>query len=318
MAGEGAVVQDGRVSTVERTVLERHRAITADELRARADWLRAQTIVLTEIAGSGHYASTFSCAEILATLYYRVLRLCPHEPGWPERDRFLLGKGHAAIGVYPCLADLGYFPGRWLDSYTRLGSPLGDHPDMTKVPGIDFSSGSIGHNLSVGVGMAAAARLEHRDFRVFVLLGDGELHEGQVWEAAMAAAHFRLGNLIAIVDANGTSLDGPVAEIMNVEPMAEKWAAFGWRVDELDGHDVEGLVAWAEALPPPGSEVPTVLVARTVKGKGVSFMESDPGWHLGYLGAEDRQRAMAEIRARLVGTALAGAAADGGDDGTPE
>jgi len=286
------------VTTTARTVLERNRATPPVELRARADWIRARTIELTEIAGSGHYASTFSCAELLATLYYRVLRLCPDEPRWAERDRFLLGKGHVAIGVYPCLADLGYFPAAWLETYTRLGSPLGDHPDMTKVPGIDFSSGSIGHNLSVGAGMAAAARLEARDFRVFVLLGDGELHEGQVWEAAMAAAHFGLGNLVAIVDANGTSLDGPVRDVMNVEPMADKWAAFGWRVQELDGHDVEAIGTWAAGLPPPDSAVPTVLVARTVKGKGVSFMESDPGWHLGYLGAEDRERALAELAGR--------------------
>ena len=295
LAGRPSVVQDDGVTTTERSVLERHRAATAEELRARADWIRTRTIELTEIAGSGHYASTFSCAEILATMYYRVLRLCPAEPGWVERDRFLLGKGHVAIGVYPCLADLGYFPVDWLETYTRLGSPLGDHPDMTKVPGIDFSSGSIGHNLSVGVGMAAAARLERRDFRVFVLLGDGELNEGQVWEAAMAASHFGLGNLVAVVDANGTSLDGPVSEVMSVEPIADKWAAFGWRVAELDGHDVAAIAGWAEDLPDPGSAVPTVLVARTIKGKGVSFMESDPGWHLGYLGRDDRARALAEL-----------------------
>ena len=258
-----------------------------------------QTIKLTEIAGSGHYASTFSCAEILSVLYYHALRLRRAQPSWTHRDRFLLGKGHVAIGVYPCLADLGMLPHEWLEQYTRLGSPLGDHPDMTKVPGIDFSSGSIGHNLSVGVGMGLSARLRNSDYRIFALLGDGELHEGQVWEAAMAAAHYGLGNLVAIVDANGTSLDGPVSEVMGVAPIAAKWEAFGWRVTEFDGHDIESLCRWSDSLPPAESRVPTMLVARTTKGKGVSFMESDAGWHLGYLGAEDRNRAVAEIEARM-------------------
>jgi transketolase len=170
---------------------------------------------------------------------------------------------------------------------------------MTKVPGIDFSSGSIGHNLSVGVGMALSGRLRHSDHRVFALLGDGEMHEGQVWEAAMSASHFRLGSLVAIVDANGSCLDGQVSEIMGIEPLADKWRAFGWRVDELDGHDVDALCEWSDRLPPADSPVPTVLIARTLKGKGVSFMEGDAGWHLGYLSDADRTRAVAEIESRL-------------------
>lgn len=288
------------MSQPARAELPRGRSTSVAELQRRADWIRLQTIELTEIAGSGHYASTFSCAEILAVLYYRTLRLRPGDPSWSDRDRFVLGKGHVAIGVYPCLADLGMLPVEWLGQYTRLGSPLGDHPDMTKVPGIDFSSGSIGHNLSVGAGMALSARLRGADYRVFALLGDGELNEGQVWEAAMAAAHFGLGNLVAIVDANGTSLDGPVSEIMGVEPIDAKWQAFGWNVVEFDGHDIASLCGWSDSLPAADSRVPTVLVARTTKGKGVSFMESDPGWHLGYLGPQDRERAVAEIEGRLV------------------
>ena len=280
--------------------LARGRSTSAAELEYRADWIRLQTIELTEIAGSGHYASTFSCAEIMAVLYYHSLRLRPSDPEWSERDRFLLGKGHVAIGLYPCLADLGYFPVEWLDRYTRLGSPLGDHPDMRKVPGVDFSSGSIGHNLSVGVGMALSGRLRRSDHRVIVLLGDGELNEGQIWEAAMAASHYNLGSLVAIVDANGTSLDGPVSDVMGIEPIAAKWEAFGWDVTEFDGHDVESLCRWSDHLPAAESRTPTVLIARTTKGKGVSFMESDAGWHLGYLGQNDRQRAVAEIEARLA------------------
>src|SRR5262245_27614748 len=167
------------MTTTAPEVREPGRSNSPAELQRRADWIRLKTLELTDLAGSGHYTSTFSCAELLAVLYDHALRLRYGDPSWPDRDRFLLGKGHVAIGVYPLLAELGFLPTDWLDSYTRLGSPLGDHPDMTKVPGIDFSSGSIGHNLSVGVGMALSARLRSNDYRVFVLLGDGELNEGQ-------------------------------------------------------------------------------------------------------------------------------------------
>ncbi|WP_322761088.1 transketolase [Frankia sp. Cr2] len=290
----------GTTTTGTLGVLQRDREVTPTELRRRAEWIRLETIRLVGIAGSGHYSSTFSAAELFAVLYYRVLQLAPADPAWPDRDRLLLGKGHAAVGLYPCLADLGFFPTDWLDSYTRLGSPLGDHPDMTKVPGVDFSSGSIGHNLSVGLGMALAARLSGRGYRTYVVLGDGELHEGQVYEAMMAASHFRLGNLVAVVDANGSCLDGPTSQVMNVEPIAGRFDAFGWRTVELDGHDVEALVTAFATLPPPTDDQPTCVVARTVKGMGVSFMESAEEWHLGFLGPADRERAEQEIRERLA------------------
>ncbi|HEX5587127.1 MAG TPA: transketolase [Acidimicrobiia bacterium] len=270
---------------------------TDAELAQRAQWIRLETIRLVDVAGSGHYASAFSAAELFAVLYYDTLHIRPDEPAWPDRDRFLLGKGHAAIGLYPVLADLGFFPTEWLDDYTRLGSPLGDHPDMTKVPGIDFSSGSIGHNLSVGVGMALGARMQRRDHRTYVMLGDGELHEGQVWEAAMAASHFELGNLVAIVDANGSCLDGPTSEVMGIEPITGRFEAFGWRTVEIDGHDVAAIRAALDALPEPTSITPTCVIARTVKGKGVSFMEDAPEWHLGFLGPADRAAAEQELRA---------------------
>lgn len=270
-----------------------------DELRRRANWIRLETIRLTDIAGSGHYSSSFSAAELFAVLYYRVLRIRPAEPGWPDRDRLVLGKGHAAIGVYPCLADLGFFPVEWLDSYTRLGNPLGDHPDMTKVPGVDFSSGSIGHNLSVAVGMAISGRMQQRPYRTYAMLGDGELHEGQVWEAAMAASHFRLGNIVAIIDANGSCLDGPTSEVMNIEPITGRFEAFGWRTIEIDGHDVATLLRTFADLPETTSATPTCIVARTVKGKGVSFMENAAEWHLGYLGPADRALAEQEIKAAM-------------------
>ena len=187
------------------TQLDRGRPVTDTELLRRADWIRLQTIDLIRQAGLGHYSSTFSSAEIIAALYYRALRLRPQEPRWEDRDRFLLGKGHVATGLWPVLADLGFYPQDWLRQFGKVGSPLNDHPNMKLAHGIDFSSGSLGHNLSVGVGMALGARLTGRDYRTFVLTGDGELQEGQVWEAAMAASHYKLGNLVAIVDANGFS-----------------------------------------------------------------------------------------------------------------
>jgi len=291
--GPTAVTPDPR----HDPVLHRNRSEAVRDLERRADWIRLQTIRLVDIARSGHYSSVFSCAEIFAALYYSTLRLRPSEPGWPDRDRFLLGKGHAAIGQYPCLADLGFFPEEWLDSYTRLGSPLGDHPDMNKVPGCDFSSGSIGHNLSVGVGMALAAKLRRQDYLTWVLLGDGELNEGQVWEAAMSAAHYRLDNLIGIVDANGMGLDGPIEQVMDIEPIAAKFEAFGWSTQEIDGHDVAAVLAAFDTAQ--RSDRPHLIIARTHKGKGVRFMEETPFWHLGYLGPADRAIAEQEIEERM-------------------
>jgi transketolase len=264
----------------------------------KALFVREETVRLISIAKTGHYASTFSCAEILAALYYGVLRLRYGEPDWPDRDRLLLGKGHAAVGVYPLLADWGFLDPEVLNQYTRLGNPLGDHPDMRKVPGIDFSSGSLGHALSAGLGMAIAARMQKRDFRTFVLLGDGELHEGQVWEAALCAAHQRLGNLIGIVDRNGYSLDGNVDEVIGLEPLTAKWRAFGWEVLQVDGHDPGALLTALRGLRDDCARSrPALVIANTVKGKGVSFMEAEAGWHLGYLAASDEDRALKELRA---------------------
>ena len=264
-------------------------------LRHKANLCRKETVRLIAIAKSGHYGSVFSAAEIFAVLYYHVLRYDPRNPDWPDRDRFILSKGHAAVGLYPLLADVGFFDPALLNTYTRLGSPFGDHPDMRKIPGIDFSSGSLGHGLSVGVGMALAARVTGRDYRVYVLLGDGEMDEGQVWEAAMSAAHFGLGNLIAIVDRNRVSVDGETSEVMEIEPLPDKWVAFGWRVQEGDGHDLEALLDCLTGLPDPASNQPTVIIAHTVAGKGVSFMENRFEWHLGYLAPDDQARALAEL-----------------------
>ncbi len=269
-----------------------------DEVRERAALVRRETVRLVGIAGSGHYSSVFSCAEIMAALYSGVMRIA-EDPEWPERDRLVLSKGHVAVGLYPLLAERGYFPADWLDSYTRLGSPLGDHPDMRRIPGVDFSSGSLGHGLSVGVGMAQAARLRgYEETRAWVLLGDQELNEGQVWEAAGSASHLGLGNVCAIVDANQMGLDGTTEETNSVEPIAGRFESFGWEVVEIDGHDPAAILAATTALPAATGARPQCIVARTVKGKGVSYMELSRTWHIGYLTPEDSAAATKEIDQR--------------------
>ena len=288
------------MGTLGTTTLERGRPVTDAELARRADWIRLQTVGLIARAGLGHYASTFSCAEILATLYYHVLRLDPAEPQWADRDRFLLGKGHVATGLWPVLADLGYFPEDWLTQFGTIGSPVNDHPNMKLAPGIDFSSGSLGHNLSVGTGMALGARLDGKDYRTFVLTGDGELQEGQVWEAAMAASHYKLGNLVAIIDANGFSGSGPTSEAMNIEPLGQRFESFGWRVTEIDGHDIKTLRDTLGGLPSPAEAQPVCVIARTEKGRGAGLFEKQPqAWHLGLLSPEQQADVVAEITARM-------------------
>jgi transketolase len=275
------------------------RALSANEVAAleqKALFVRTETVRLIAIAKTGHYASTFSCAEIFASLYYDVMNLRHSEPDWPGRDRFVMGKGHAAVGLYPLLADWGFFDKSILDGYTRLGNPLGDHPDMTIIPGVDFSSGTLGHALSTGLGMALGSRITANPFDVFVLLGDGELHEGQIWEAAMSASHHKASNLIAIVDRNQYSLDGKVDDIIGLEPLTERWASFGWEVHEVDGHDMRALTELLRSLKGRSTgDKPAVVIAHTIKGKGVDFMESELGWHLGWLDQADEAAVYAEL-----------------------
>jgi len=273
--------------------------VSLSVLEEKAKFIRTETVRLSRIAGAGHYSSTFSCAELLATLYYDQMRLEPGQPDWPERDRFVMSKGHAAIGLYPVLADLGFFDPSELDTYTRLGSDYGDHPDMKKVKGIDFSSGSLGHGLSIGVGLALAARMTQRDYRTYVMLGDGELSEGQIWEAANSAGHFGLQNLVAIVDRNGLSIDGHTEDIMTVEPMEDRFAAFGWNVQRIDGHDLNAVREAFARLPSGRDGRPQVIIADTVKGRGVAHMEMSLDWHVGNLVGEDYDAVMAELEAGL-------------------
>lgn len=266
-----------------------------EEIEARAAMIRRETIRLIEVAKSGHYTSVYSAAEILATLYSGVMRIS-EDPAWVQRDRLILSKGHVAVGVYPLLAERGYISHDLLDQYTRLGNPLGDHPDMRRIPGIDFSSGSLGHGLSVAVGMAQAARLRGYDAtRIWILLGDQELNEGQVWEAAQAASHFRLGNMCAIVDRNQMGLDGKTEDVMPVEPIRGRFEAFGWRVLDVDGHDPAALAATLSGLPAAVTDTPTCVIAHTVKGKGIGFMELSRTWHLGYLAPPDAAEALREL-----------------------
>jgi len=268
---------------------------TVQRLRQKAQFIRLETIRLIEIAKIGHYSSVFSAAEIFAALYYDVMTLSD-DPEYVDRDRFLMGKGHAAVGLYPIFADMGWLDREILDGYTRLGNPLGDHPDMRKVPGVDFSSGSIGHALSNGAGIALGGKMQRRDFMTFVMLGDGEMQEGQVWEAAQFSPQAGLSRLVAIVDRNGFQLDGEVDREMNIEPLADKWRAFGWEVHEVDGHNLAKVVALLRNVKSDKTrDKPCCIIARTIKGRGVSHMETEAGWHLGYLSPADAEAARREI-----------------------
>lgn len=247
-------------------------------LEEKARQVRRHVLCMLTEAGSGHTGGSLSAVDILTALYFRVMRIDPANPRWEDRDRFVLCKGHAAPAWYAVLAERGYFPVGELSTLRRLSSRLQGHPDMRKTPGVEASTGSLGQGLSVADGMALAGKLDRKDYRVFALLGDGELQEGQVWEAAMAAAHYRLDNLLAFVDNNGLQIDGPIDRVMSPKPVADKWRAFGWNVLEIDGHDFRQILD-AAAMAAGVKGGPTVAVARTVKGKGVSFMENRVEWH---------------------------------------
>jgi transketolase len=282
------------------------RAEIVERLTGRAKFIRLETVRLAEIPGAGHYTGTFSAAELFAALYYAELRYRPDDPAWPDRDRLVLSKGHAAIGLYPVLADVGFFDRALLDDYTRLGSAFGDHPDMRKIPGVDFSSGSLGHGLSVSVGMALAGLVQRRPYRTFCICGDGELAEGQIWEAAMAAGHYQLGSLVCIVDRNRLSIDGPTEDLMGIEPLADKFRSFRWSAQRIDGHNLDALLDAFDRLEPPGKSRPQVIIADTVKGRGVRRMEGDVGWHVGRLAGADYHEVLAELRAGLQPTDAGG------------
>ena len=246
-------------------------------------------------AGSGHPGGSLSAAEIVTALYYKVMRHDPEQPQWPDRDRFILSKGHAAPVLYAVLAESGYFPIEELATLRKSGSRLQGHTDRTLTPGVEMSAGSLGMGLSFALGIALAARLDSQSYQVYVLLGDGECDEGEIWEAAMAAAHFEVDNLVAIVDYNKLQLSGWTKDIMNLEPFSHKWQAFGWEVCEIDGHDFEQILAAFENAARVDGR-PTVIIAHTIKGKGVSFMENNVDFHGQAPTAEAAKLALEELK----------------------
>jgi transketolase len=247
-------------------------------LDERSKQLRRQIVRGLDGGGRGHIGSSLSLVEILRVLYDDVLRFRPEQPDWPARDRMILSKGHGCLALYALLADKGFIPIETLDSFCRKDSILGGHPEAGKVPGVEASTGALGHGLSIGIGMALAARMQRRDSRVYVVLGDGEIDEGSVWEAAMCAGKHRLSRLTAIIDYNKIQSAGTTREIQDLEPLLDKWRAFNFAATEIDGHDVDALRRLFCGLPL-AEDRPSAIICHTVKGKGIGFAENDPNWH---------------------------------------
>jgi len=277
--------------TAQSTAKQNHR-----DLGDLARTIRKEVIQMTTAAGSGHPTTCFSATELVVALYSRVLRVRAKEPAWPDRDRFILSKGHAAPLLYAIMAHTGYFPVNELMTLRKLDSPLQGHPEKRRLAGVEASTGSLGQGISIGIGMALAARMDHKDTRVYVLTGDGEIEEGQVWEAALFAGTHTLDNLCVIVDANQLQQDGWVRETLALDPLAPKWQAFGWHAIEIDGHNYDQILsAYDTAKQTKGK--PTVIIARTIKGKGVGFIENRPDMHGVPLTREEAERAYAELAA---------------------
>lgn len=267
-----------------------------DELKDTARLLRKYIVESTTEAGSGHPSSSFSCTEIVAALYFGgVMKHDPNHPTAPDRDRFVLSKGHAVPAQYAAMAVAGYFPVEDLMTLRKLGSPLEGHPNARRLPGIEAPTGSLGQGLSIGVGMALAAKLDAASWRTWVVMGDGEIDEGQIWEAAMSASKYGLDNLIAIVDANTAQQTGYTKDVLPTEPKADKWTAFGWETQEVDGHHYESLLPALQRAAAADSGKPQAIIARTLKGKGVSFVEKDYGYHGKPLSREELKRALEEL-----------------------
>jgi transketolase len=266
----------------------------ARDSEALAKRIRLRTLRLIHEARSSHIGSAFSMADLLAVLYAKVLRVDPVRPDWPERDRFILSKGHACAPLYVVLAERGFFPAEWLDDFYQDGSRLPGHATHTGIPGVEISTGSLGHGLPIACGMALAGKRDRNAYRVFTLVSDGECDEGSTWEAVLFAPHHRLDNLVAIVDYNKIQSLGTVKDVLDLEPFADKWRAFGWAVREIDGHDHQQIERVLVDVPgEPGK--PTCVVAHTVKGKGVSFMENKLLWHYRTPDSRETARALAEL-----------------------
>jgi transketolase len=263
------------------------------ELEDKAKYIRRLIIQMLAKAGSGHPGGSLSSTDLVTALYFAVMRVRPSEPEWPDRDRFHMSKGHCCPLWYALLADKGYFPTEQLWTLRQFGSMLQGHPDR-RVPGVEAASGSLGQGLSIAVGMSLAAGIDKKDYRVYCLMGDGEIQEGNIWEAAMAASHYKRDNLCGIVDFNGFQIDGKVKDVMNLEPLVDKWRAFGWHTIEIDGHAMgQILSAYEEARTIKGK--PSVIIAHTIKGKGVSFMENVVDFHGRAPTKEEAERALKEL-----------------------
>lgn len=269
--------------------------VSTEQLAHICKTVRRDIVEMTHAAGSGHPGGSLSAVELMVGLYFKTMRHDPTNHKWENRDRFILSKGHACPVLYSVLARTGYFPAEELVTLRKLGSRLQGHPNMHLLPGLDSSSGSLGQGLSIANGIAIAGKLNKQDFRVYCLLGDGELQEGQVWEAVMSAAHYKLDNVCAMVDYNNLQIDGCCEDVMGIAPLADKWRAFNWHVIEIDGHDMnQVLAAYEEADATKGK--PSVIIAKTVKGKGVSFMENVAGWHGTAPNKEQLATALAELQ----------------------
>lgn len=269
-----------------------------DEMTKQAHEIRQIVLEMLAASGGGHFGGSLSVIEILVGLYGSVMRVDPARPDWPDRDRLVLSKGHAGAALCPILARFGYFDESLLLTFNKLDSPFGMHPDMHKISGCDMSTGSLGHGLAVGIGMALAGRTDGKDYRVYVVLGDGECDEGSVWEAAMVASHYKLSRLTAIVDRNQVSLDGNTEEIMTLEPLAERWRSFGWNTVEADGHDFRQIYKAIQDAQDVQSR-PTVILAHTIKGKGISFMEGKHEYHYTTLTGKELDNARTEVGRKI-------------------
>jgi transketolase len=269
---------------------------TVLDVKERARRMRCHIVKMFKAAGHGHFGGSLSCTDIVASFYFGgVLRVDPGNPAWPERDRLIMSKGHGAPAVYAALVERGFCPPEWVSEYECLGAHFSTHPNMHMIPGIDMSAGSLGHGLSIGVGMALAARMDRKDYRVYVILGDGELNEGMVWEAAMAAGKYGLDNLVAVVDRNSLCVGGRTEDVMPLEPLGDKWKAFGWNVQHVDGHDIPALLHVFETARGVRSR-PVAVIAETVKGCGVSFMAGRREWHGHPIDDAEFEAAMRELR----------------------
>jgi transketolase len=269
------------------------------KLQVKAEEIREWVIKMAVRAGKGHVTPAFSITDLLVVLYFDILRINPSDPRWKERDRFILSKGHGCLAFYAVLAEAGFFPTDLLESFSQLGSPLGGHPDRFRSPGVEASTGSLGHGLYVGTGMAWAGKFDKTDYHVVVLMGDGETDEGSIWEAAMFASHHRLDNLIGIVDRNRLQMTDATERVVSLEPVTEKWRSFGWSVQEIDGHDLPQIRESLSLAFASHQGKPHLILAHTVKGKGVSFMENRPEWHFRIPSTDETAQAMEEIRVRI-------------------